>query len=158
MNSKWAKAFMWAQFGLVTPPDGEPADPRHVEAARKRLAIELVDAWNVILRDEARPLFSPTLEAAFLAERPWLRRTSAARPSDRRSVSSEAASHDTGRAFFFGWRMPRFEFTSAFGGVTDMANYSGISIRSRMTPNRTSMPKPTRFQESGPTILRHIPA
>ena len=50
---------MWAQFGLVPPPDGEPADPRHVEAARKRLAIELVDAWNVILRDEARPLFSP---------------------------------------------------------------------------------------------------
>ena len=32
---------MWAQFGLVPPPDGEPADPRHVEAARKRLAIEL---------------------------------------------------------------------------------------------------------------------
>jgi hypothetical protein len=31
------------------------------------LAIELVDAWNVILQDEARPLFSPTLEAAFLA-------------------------------------------------------------------------------------------
>ena len=64
---------MWAQFGLVPPPDGEPADPRHVEAARKRLAIELVDAWNVILRDEARPLFSPTLEAAFLAGCPWLR-------------------------------------------------------------------------------------
>lgn len=34
---------MWAQFGLVPPPDGEPADPRHVEAARKRLAIELVE-------------------------------------------------------------------------------------------------------------------
>ena len=64
---------MWAQFGLVPPPDGEPADPRHVEAARKRLAIELVGAWNGILRDEARPLFSPTLEAAFLAGRPWLR-------------------------------------------------------------------------------------
>ena len=73
LNSKWARAFMWAQFGLVPPPDGEPADPRHVEAARKRLAIELVGAWNVILRDEARPLFSPTLEAAFLAGCPWLR-------------------------------------------------------------------------------------
>ena len=56
---------MWAQFGLVPPPDGEPADPRHVEAARKRLAIELVDAWNVILRDEARPLFSRNPMDAF---------------------------------------------------------------------------------------------
>ena len=64
---------MWSQFGLVPPPDGEPVDPRHVEQARKALAAGLVDAWNMMLDDETRPLYSPTLEAAFLAGRPWLR-------------------------------------------------------------------------------------
>ena len=42
-------------------------------AARDAQARTIVDKWNVELAAGKRPQFSPTLEAAFRARRPWLR-------------------------------------------------------------------------------------
>src|SRR5262245_27542692 len=42
-------------------------------AAERAEAVRLVEAWNAELSNDRVPLFSPTLGAAFLARRPWLR-------------------------------------------------------------------------------------
>jgi hypothetical protein len=41
--------------------------------AEREKAVRIVEAWNVALAADRVPLFSPTLGAAFLAKRPWLR-------------------------------------------------------------------------------------
>ena len=43
------------------------------KATRDAQARAIVEKWCAELADEKRPLFSPTLEAAFRARRPWLR-------------------------------------------------------------------------------------
>ena len=43
------------------------------EAARTAQAVVIVEKWNAQLSAGKRPLYSPTLEAAFRARRPWLR-------------------------------------------------------------------------------------
>jgi hypothetical protein len=42
-------------------------------AARDAEAVAIVERWNAQLAAGRRPQFSPTLEAAFRARRPWLR-------------------------------------------------------------------------------------
>ena len=44
-----------------------------ISLARDKQAAAIVDRWNSELADGKRPQFSPTLEAAFRARRPWLR-------------------------------------------------------------------------------------
>ena len=44
-----------------------------ISHARDQQAALIVDRWNTELADGKRPQFSPTLEAAFRARRPWLR-------------------------------------------------------------------------------------
>ena len=43
------------------------------KAARDAQAVAIVERWNTELASAKRPQFSPTLEAAFRARRPWLR-------------------------------------------------------------------------------------
>jgi hypothetical protein len=42
-------------------------------AAERAKAVRIVEGWNAELARHRAPLFSPTLGAAFLAGRPWLR-------------------------------------------------------------------------------------
>ena len=42
-------------------------------AAERAKAVRIVEAWNAELAAERVPLFSPTIDAALLAGRPWLR-------------------------------------------------------------------------------------
>ena len=42
-------------------------------AARDAQAVAIVDQWNAKLANGRPPLFSPTIEAAVRARRPWLR-------------------------------------------------------------------------------------
>jgi hypothetical protein len=46
---------------------------QNIAFARNTQATAIVDKWNAELADGKRPQFSPTLEAAFRARRPWLR-------------------------------------------------------------------------------------
>lgn len=46
---------------------------RRADARRDAEAIKITDAWNARLARGERPQFSPTLEAAVRAQRPWLR-------------------------------------------------------------------------------------
>ena len=43
------------------------------EVARNAQAVAITNQWNAELAAAKRPQFSPTLEAAFRARRPWLR-------------------------------------------------------------------------------------
>jgi hypothetical protein len=54
------------QIRLMAHNNGSRADER-------AKAVRTVEAWNAELARDRVPLFSPTLAAAFLAGRPWLR-------------------------------------------------------------------------------------
>jgi hypothetical protein len=71
-------------------------------AARDAEARLIVEKWNLELSGRTRPQFSPTLEAAFRARRPWLQLYCPGCQQQYESTCDGLSGHRTSRSWAFG--------------------------------------------------------